>query len=295
MKIRINEKSLACWLLSLAGMLLNATPVAAAESYTERWQAFETRLIRKVKTFQDLPPLEPEFGTFKRIEYASDGTALPAYLDTRLVEPGKQKPAVVYLHGGFGLNTRELQVADFFAQAGIIALFPTWRGENGNPGYFEVFMGEVRDARAAVLWLAQQDYIDRDNIHVFGWSVGGGIAMNLAMLDDIPVRASGASAGVYDLELITAWATEDDYIVFPYDHRDYAENYFRLPIYHLEDLARPHTTWIGSEDRYAKVKALYDELYPDVDTDFELVELPGSHQETLMMAIKRFIELIVDD
>jgi hypothetical protein len=259
-------------------------------TYTERWLSFETKLTKQVKSFQNSPPLKSMFGTFKRVEYQSSDLSLPAYIDTQLIEVGISKPAVVYLHGGFGLSESELRVVDAFTKNGYIVMVPTWRGENQNPGHFEVFMGEVGDARAAVQWLAAQPFVDAKQVSVFGWSVGGGIALNLAMLSDIPVRCSGSSAGIYDTNLINDWATNDDFIVFPYNHLNEKENYFRLPIYHLEDLPRPHRSWIGKDDGYEEIEKLIGGMRLNKNSLFQLVEVPGDHVDSLPLAIRDFIE-----
>jgi acetyl esterase/lipase len=277
-------------------LLLSSTAIPAEDnrSYSEQWYAFETQLTKETKSFQLMPAIEVAGSVFKKVEYESGKLTLPAYLDTRNIEDGKRKPAVLYLHGGFGLYQQEMTVADIFASEGIITLIPTLRGENGNAGYFEAFMGEVHDARAALLWLAKQPYVDADNIFVFGWSVGGGVALNLAMLDDIPIKASGASAGIYDRELLYDWATNDDYIIFPFDHTNETENYFRLPIYHLEDLPRSHTVWLGTDDGFDEKSIFINSVYGDQKLLFDLIPLHGGHQDTLDLAIKSFAGQVIN-
>jgi len=283
--------------LSLCVLICSALPAALStslDSYVERWSTFQTHLIRKEKSFQEGNAFDVVEYPYERIEYVSDGMTLQALLDTRNIEPATQKPAVVYLHGGFALRSSELKFTRSFANAGFIVLAPSWRGENGNPGYFECFFGEVRDAKAAIRWLANQDYVDRERIYVFGWSVGGGIALNLALHDDIPVRLSGSSAGLYDLDLIKSWATEDDFIRFPYNYQDERENYYRLPLYHLQDMVRPHHSYIATDDRYTLYRETYEELYPNGDTSLRLIELPGNHVDSVPQAVHEFIRIISD-
>lgn len=286
--------SLRLYLCVVIGSALPVTSSANPDSYVKRWSSFQTQLIRKEKSFQEGDAFDAAEYPYERIEYISDGMALQALLDTRNIELATRKPAVVYLHGGFALGSKELEITQPFANAGFIVLAPSWRGENGNPGYFECFFGEVRDAKAAIRWLANQDYVDRERIYVFGWSVGGGIALNLALHDDIPVRVSGSSAGLYDLDLIKSWATEDDFIKFPYNYQDKRENYYRLPLYHLQDMVRPHYSYIGTDDDYAPYRQTYDELYPDDDTSLRLIELPGDHVDSVPQAVHEFITLISD-
>lgn len=103
-----------------------------------------------------MPAIDVAGSVFEKIEYESGKLALPAYVDTRNIEDGKRKPAVLYLHCGFDLYQKEMAVTDIFASGGIITLIPTLRGENGHADCFEAFMGEVHDTRAALLWLAEQ-------------------------------------------------------------------------------------------------------------------------------------------
>jgi dipeptidyl aminopeptidase/acylaminoacyl peptidase len=285
-------KSILLYLCVAFGGSLLATAAADVNSYEKRWSSFQTQLIRKEKSFQDADALNSLEYPYERIEYISDGMALQALLDIRNIEVGTRKPAVVYLHGGFALRKSELEFTLPFVDAGLVVLAPSWRGENGNPGYFECFFGEVRDAKAAIRWLADQDFVDPEQIYVFGWSVGGGIAMNLAMHDDIPIKLSGSSAGLYDLDLIESWATEDDFIRFPYDYQDEMENYYRLPLYHLQDMVRPHYSYVATDDDYALYRQSYNELYPGDDTSLRLIELPGNHVDSVPRAVQEFMALI---
>ena len=278
--------------LSLTGWASKSFADPGSGKYTQNWANFNTQLIIKAKSFQNAPRLLDGYGDFEYIEYASAGMTLGALINAGSTDLKSPKPGVVYLHGGFGLSTGELAAAQMFVDAGFVVLAPTWRGENENPGYFECFFGEVADAKAAIRWLAGQQNVNADEIYVFGWSVGGGIALNLALHDDIPVRISGSSAGIYDLDLITAWATEDDYIKFPYDHQNDLENYYRLPIYHLQDMIRPHYTYVGMNDGYEQIQKLYSELYPKEKTELHLQGTEGDHVSSLPVAINEFLKVI---
>lgn len=279
----------------LAGILTLAFAVCAASgqtTYVEEWRSFKTDLVRKEKSFQKGDDLTKSKNGIVPVVYRSDGMKLRALLVKGPLEKGKRKPALVYLHGGFALSYGQMERVKLFTDAGFVVLAPSWRGENGNPGYFEAFFGEVRDAKAAIRWISKQDYVDPDRIYAFGWSVGGGIALNLSLHGDVPLKLTGSSAGLYDLDLIKAWATEDDYIKFPYDYRNERENYFRLPIYNLRQMVRPHITYIGKEDGYSQSKALVDGLYKGLETKFKLVEVPGDHMSSVAEAMRLFIKEI---
>ena len=259
-------------------------------NYTHRWQKFDSKLILTEKSFQKTPPLPSVIGSFELIEFESDGMSLKALINQAPARKQIKSPAIVYLHGGFALRTSELAVTNKMTEAGFIVMAPSYRGENDNPGSFELFMGEVRDAKSAIAWLANQPFVDQDRIYVFGWSVGGGIALNLSLHDDLPVNFSASSAGIYDLDLIKSWATEDDFIKFPYDYRNDQENHFRLPIYHLTDMVRTHTTYIGSDDDFNIHNDTYQHLYPDNGTLLTILKIPGDHVSSLEQAIDLFLE-----
>lgn len=262
------------------------------EDYLSDWENFETQLIHKVKSFQTFEPLPEQTGDFKRVVFDSEGMKLKALLNTKNIKTEKKSPVIVYLHGGFALNIKEMENTKKFTEEGFIVFAPSYRGENGNPGYFELFMGEVRDAKAAINWIASQDFVDRERIYLFGWSVGGGISLSLTLHDDVPINLSASSAGIYDRDLIKSWATEDDYITFPYDYKSIEENYFRLPLYNLDKMTRTHFTYIGIDDDFKYYYELVDSLYTKKIIKLRMKDLIGDHVSSLPKAMRKFMNEI---
>lgn len=273
-------------------LVIISTLFACKQSYTNQWEAFESQLIIKEKSFQSYGDFTDIKNDFKLVNYTSEGMQLKALLNTKHIDSTKKKPVIVYLHGGFALGYNQEENTKPFSDKGYIVFAPSYRGENGNPGNFELFMGEVKDAKAAINWIASQPYVDKDRIYVFGWSVGGGIALNLTLHDDLPIKLSASSAGLYDLNLIKQWATEDDMIKFPYDYENERENYFRLPLYHLEAMVITHHTYIGSNDNFDYYNKLVDSLYPKKQTNMRMSELQGGHVSTLPKAMRKFLNEI---
>lgn len=262
------------------------------KSYVKKWNDFETKLIKTTKSFQNYEEFDSLRNDLQLITFKSEDYVLKGLLNLKNIDSFSKKPVIVYLHGGFALSYNEMDRTKIFTEAGYIVFAPTYRGENGNQGYFELFMGEVRDAKSAINWISEQKFIDKTNIYVFGWSVGGGISLNLSLHDDIPIKLGASSAGIYDYDLIKSWATEDDMIVFPYDYTDKNENYYRLPIYNLQNMTRSHITYIGKEDGYYFFESLRDSLYPESNTKFELRLLEGNHVSSLENAMRAFLNEI---
>jgi dipeptidyl aminopeptidase/acylaminoacyl peptidase len=78
-------------------------------------------------------------------------------------------PGLLYCHGGCSIDDEDFDVASAFVEAGFAVLMPTRRGEHGNPGSYELFFGEVDDARAAAEVLRWEPRVDRTRL---GYSMG---------------------------------------------------------------------------------------------------------------------------
>ena len=85
---------------------------------------------------------------------------------------GKKYPAIIYLNGGFGgigdskfdwdeeSPKNNYQGADAFKRDDFVLAIPTVRGENANPGKYEMFYGEIEDLEEAIKYVASLPYVD---------------------------------------------------------------------------------------------------------------------------------------
>lgn len=220
--------------------------------------------------------------THKVITYLSNGLNLKAILTTEHIDTAKRKPVLVYLHGGFALGEGDLTDCELFRKAGYIVFAPSYRGENGNEGIFELMYGEVDDAKAAVQWINKQSYVDTNHIYVFGHSIGGGVSAMLALQKEVPMRFSGSCGGLYDR--FVGW--ED---IVPFSLQNPVETIMRTPLRHVKSMMYDHYAFLGTEDgNSAAVKK--PELYKG--TKLHIITVPGDHFASLKPATEQFLEII---
>ena len=167
-------------------------PPVTSNSYLERLAAFKTRLIRNGPTPQPYKLQSPSPGV-REVTYPSGPLALKAWVAfPEGVSASAKVPAVVFFHGGYAFGAGDFEDARPFLQAGFAVMCPMLRGEDGNPGDFEMLLGEVDDASAAITWMASQPGVDPSHIYTFGHSAGG-IISALLSLRAVPIRHGGSS------------------------------------------------------------------------------------------------------
>ena len=115
----------------------------------------------------------------------------------------------------------------------------SWRGENDNPGQYEMFYGEVDDALAAISYLARLPYVDPSRIYMVGHSTGGTLTL-LTAEASTQLRAAfslGGEPDLWDVFQIGALA----YPETPFNWRDRRERRLRSALDYVEHLRTP--TW----------------------------------------------------
>jgi len=149
-------------------------------------------------------------------------------------------------------------------------------------------MGEVDDAKAAICWLAEQPDVDRNRIYAFGWSYGGGISTLLSLMEDVPVRHSGSSGGLYPWSMFDEWGEE-----VPFDRTNPKERQMRLLIGNIRWMQHKHYAYLGSAD------ALFTSSIIEAKQEMnkresllEIIMLPGDHISSFPKAIEMYFDLI---
>jgi poly(3-hydroxybutyrate) depolymerase len=288
---------LALVLLTTAGCSRAERPsskarLASASSSEGSGRApFVTHLLRKGPAPQPWSPMTPP-ANVTEVRIPSDGRRLLAWFATPPIAKSAALPVLVYLHGGFAFDSDDFDVARPFLQAGFAVLTPTSRGENGNDGAFELMLGEVDDALAAVAWVGEQPRIDKSRIYVFGHRSGGALAALLSLRGDARIRATGSAAGLYPAAQFQAWQEEG---IVPFDPSVARECEARVVLPRVDRVKTRHIAYVASEEGWTAARARQT-MAPavKVSAPFSVVVMPGSHEGILSTALDEFRRTIAD-
>jgi dipeptidyl aminopeptidase/acylaminoacyl peptidase len=258
-----------------------------AKNYADLKEAradFSTKLTR-----EGPPPKIYEAGPLpsgaEEIWYESEGRKLMGW---RSAEPtdGAKHPAVVFAHGGYFLKETAWEATHGFRDAGYVVLTPALRAENGNPGHFEGFWGEVDDLVAAGEYLASLSFVDPDRVYLSGHSVGGTLAM-LGSMYPSRFRAVAASGGCPDTGLFFSYLPA----YAPFDRKDKEEIRLRSPIELTSYIQKPlHLFYGDTETVYAEhAKKLCERAQKD-KKECKLKIVKGNHKTSVPRAVAEEIK-----
>jgi acetyl esterase/lipase len=258
----------------------------AGEFWSERG-ARPTLLTRHQPSPQTFREIKPPPGV-EPVSYPSGPLLLKGWYVRPAGADSERRPGVVYLHGGFAFGAEDIDEARPFLDAGVAVLFATLRGENGNPGSFELMYGEVDDAAAAVQWLAARPEVDRSRVFAFGHSVGGGVAALLSLVPDLPLSSSGSAGGLYHEAFFTSWKS-----LAPFDVNDPRERRMRSLLPHLASMERPHYAYVGKEDGQARLVPLAEQTAIRLSSPLNTRLVDGDHHSSLASAERMFFHDVI--
>jgi len=284
--------------IKLGGGKLPAAPKAAkagaaARKLHDARAGFQTQLIPN--SFKpDGPAPTPPPTAFSRIRYKSDVGDLVAYI-TPDPGDGQRHPAVLWAHGGFGGIDSTFwkpalwdndQSARAFRDAGIVLMCPSWRGENDNPGMFELFYGEVDDLLAAREHLASLPYVDADRIYIAGHSTGGTLAL-LAVTATDKFRAAFSFGGAPDLEKVVS--DGQGYGNTPFDYKAQEEIYVRSAINFARAIRTPTFYFEGASSGYVDDARLMAKLATAEGNQFTAYIVEGGNHFNILQPVTRML------
>ena len=260
--------------------------------YLERREGHRTQQLRAGAVGpRSLPSLPNDA---KLVSYPSEGRNLKGWLLLPKESSGEPKPGVVYLHNDFSLTELSYRNALPFVEAGYPVFLPAWRGENGNPGDFELLYGEVDDARAAIRWFSQHPDVESDSIYVLGHSIGGGISALLSLYPDLPVRMSADVGGIYRARTFTWWSRSSSLRhLIQFQPTSKAEVTLRLLGPNIREMARRHISYVGNnaavDRRYAQSLEGQARRF---QVPFEVRTVSGNHMTSIKGSVEDFLRII---
>jgi acetyl esterase/lipase len=227
----------------------------------------------------------------QRITYPSAGLDLKAWVYVPEEANQTGAPALVFFHGGPLLHEGTMRNCKPFIDRGFVVMTPMVRGESGNPGVEEMYLGEVDDAKAAVVWLSEQRYVNSDRMYALGWSHGGKITSVMSLLEGVPVRHSASIGG-----LLNANDQERLAEIAPFDTSNQEEWQMRMLLGNIRWMKHRHYAYIGSADTlYLPSIPIAQKEMEGTDSLLRIITVPGDHYSGFRAAMEGYLDLIMKD
>ncbi len=266
----------------------NAPVARDMAEYRAKYPTSLTRHGPPPEVWQDPTPLKLPNGVHE-ITYESGKLKLKAWLND-IPADGKLHPGVVFCHGGFWFGNEDWDELKPFLDAGFIVLAPRVRGENGNPGDFEYYRGEVDDVVAAGQYLAALKGIDKSRVFVSGHSAGADLA-TLAVMVDNPFAMSAPISAALDMRVLVKLSDDRHKQLIVFDAKDVHEVESRCAMLFTASLRRPIALFHGDKDWAPNLQNQFVRLAQNFNKEVSLTTVPGDHGESLPNSIPKVIEL----
>jgi dipeptidyl aminopeptidase/acylaminoacyl peptidase len=258
---------------------------------TEYRAQHPTRLNRQgppPAAWQDPTPLRLPAGV-REVTYQSGSLALKAWINN-IPDDGRLRPAVVFCHGGFWFGNEDWDVLQPFLNAGFVVMAPRVRAENGNPGNFEYYYGEVDDAIAAGRFLARQKGVDPARLFISGHSAGGDLAALAAMKDNPFAMSAPIGAGL-DARVLVQLEDDRHKQLVVFDAGDAHEVESRSALLFTSSMRCPVALFHGDKDWRDEIQKQFVALAHGFKKEASLNVVPGTHGESLPNAIPAIVTL----
>ncbi|MCF6138365.1 alpha/beta hydrolase family protein [Pseudalkalibacillus berkeleyi] len=153
----------------------------------------------QIEHMQRFPSPHPHIKLFV-VSYRSDGLLVKGLL--AVPDHEDELPGLLYLRGGIKqVGKVRISRVIQFASRGFVVFAPHYRGNEGGEG-FEDFCGEDRnDAFSALQVLESLSCTDSGDLHVFGFSRGGPMALFTAAQFPHMIQSVVVWGGVTDMKL----------------------------------------------------------------------------------------------
>jgi hypothetical protein len=273
-------------LLALLAVLPGPGPLGCQSpeetDFTRARAAFRSQLVEHRQAPSAYDPLLP-VEWLETFEYTSGELRLKgyrAYPENAALSRAGRAPALVYLHGGFALARQDMLDVLEFLRAGFVVYAPAYRGENGNPGHYELFYGELEDARAAVRAAAADPRVDPAGLLVLGHSAGGVLASLLSLDGSLPALETASVGGIYTGQVF-------DFLVLPFRDAP-AERRVRLFLPHMTSMKKPHFACVGKDDSALDATRLGALTAKGRELPYEMATVEGDHESSLAPCVELY-------
>lgn len=232
-------------LICASSFSVNAQIELRDETLFEAHQRFKTNIVNE--SFDNIdPPWEAPAEIFNVVKYPARQGDMYAYLTPPPANKTVKLPAVIWLNGGYGgiggddyfwqpKSVENDQTGAIFRNPDMVLMIPSFRGENTNPGRYEMFYGEIEDLESARKYLASIPYIDPKRIYVVGHSTGGTRALLASEYSD-KFRAVFSLGGIPDLKLRTSG---NMIVELPFDENNEEEFNVRSVYRYIKSIKTP--------------------------------------------------------
>lgn len=266
----------------------------AEEDFVTAFSNFKTKIVDN-SFVGDGEPMTPPEDIFSLIYYPAKDGEMAAFL-TPDPKDGKKNPAVIWLVGGYGgignddyfwsnqpINND--QTGSAFRKDGIVLMIPSFRGENNNPGKYEMFHGEISDLESAREYLAKLPYVDPDRIYLVGHSTGGTKVL-LGNEYSKGFRAAFSIGGIPDLELRIVYGNMA--VEVPFDQKNPEEFRIRSPRTFLKSIKTPTFYFEGEESFWPEFNEL-KKVANDNNIPFFVYKIKGGDHFNIITPITELI------
>lgn len=143
---------------------------------------------------------DPRF-QFLRLQYASDGLKVVAYVYEPRQTEGRKFPAIIFnrpsaIRGDIAPEL--LPLFHRFALEGFVVLAPMLRQSDGGEGHDEIGGADLHDLMNIIPVAKSLGFIDLENLFMYGISRGGMMTF-LAIREGFPLRAAASVGGLTDM------------------------------------------------------------------------------------------------
>ncbi len=261
-------------------------------NFAQTHDTFTTTLIQKRNDDSTIPAPPEEL--FDLVHYPSKVGDLAAYISCD-PKDGQKHPIIIWIVGGWGNRIDDFpwvypewendQTGSAFWQSGLLTMYPSFRGGNGNPGYFEALFGEIDDVVSAYEYAASLPYVDPDRIYLGGHSTGGTRALLASEYTD-KFRAVFCFGAVDEIKY-------HNNTQFTFDKSNENEHIMRSPIYWLDNIKTPTFLIEGSNGNSENLERMLQASQNDNIHGFVIED--ADHFSVLAPLTRLFAQKILTD